>query len=103
MSCSKWLLNKKSPLATVWVAAFRRVEALSRDQVASTDIVAFVGNASMVIRAMRDQSLFLFFFGWSFRVVFAGLRGVERGDGLSNFWFYIGAVGEVRGRVYQRL
>ncbi|TVU15462.1 hypothetical protein EJB05_38983 [Eragrostis curvula] len=42
MSCSKWLLNKKGPLATVWVAAFRRVEALTRDEVASTDIVASV-------------------------------------------------------------
>ncbi|KAK3142232.1 hypothetical protein QOZ80_4BG0343940 [Eleusine coracana subsp. coracana] len=42
MSCSNRLLNKKGPLATVWVAALRCTEALTRDQVASTDIVASV-------------------------------------------------------------
>jgi hypothetical protein len=39
MSCSKWILNKKGPLAAVWVAAFRHVEALTWDQVASTKAI----------------------------------------------------------------
>ncbi|GJN27213.1 hypothetical protein PR202_gb15212 [Eleusine coracana subsp. coracana] len=60
MSCSNRLLNKKGPLATVWVAALRCTEALTRDQVASTDIVASVGNDSMLTRGMRDQSVIFF-------------------------------------------
>ncbi|KAF8703532.1 hypothetical protein HU200_032345 [Digitaria exilis] len=42
MSYSKALLSKKGALHTVWVAAFCVEAALSRDQVARTDIVASV-------------------------------------------------------------
>ncbi|PUZ47748.1 hypothetical protein GQ55_7G191000 [Panicum hallii var. hallii] len=42
MSHSKALLSKKGPLGTVWVAAFCGEAALTRDQVARTDIVASV-------------------------------------------------------------
>ncbi|CAL5068593.1 unnamed protein product [Urochloa decumbens] len=42
MSESQALLWKKGPLRTVWVAAFCRESALSRDHVARTDIIASV-------------------------------------------------------------
>jgi cohesin complex subunit SCC1 len=66
MFYSKDLLSKKGPLGTVWVAAFCGEAALSRSQVARTDIVASVGNHSMSTPAMREQFPI---FRWSFRVV----------------------------------
>ncbi|CAN6276117.1 unnamed protein product [Urochloa humidicola] len=42
MSGSQALLSKKGPLGMVWVAAFCRDSALTRDQVARTDIIASV-------------------------------------------------------------
>ncbi|CAO2035557.1 unnamed protein product [Urochloa humidicola] len=42
MSGSQALLSKKGPLRPVWVAAFCRESALTRDQVARTDIIASV-------------------------------------------------------------
>jgi len=58
MFYSKALLSKKGPLGTVWVTAFCAEAALTRDQVARTDIVASVGNDSVSTPAMREQSPF---------------------------------------------
>uniref|UniRef100_A0A0D9W6H2 Rad21/Rec8-like protein N-terminal domain-containing protein n=1 Tax=Leersia perrieri TaxID=77586 RepID=A0A0D9W6H2_9ORYZ len=46
MSCSRALLSKKGVLGTVWVAAVSGVVALSRDQIARTNIVACIDKIS---------------------------------------------------------
>ena len=82
MFYSKALLSKKGPLGTVWAAAFcrNRKAALTRDQVARTDIVASVGNDSASTPAMREQSPS---FHWIFGAFLVGIRVGQEG-GLSN-------------------
>lgn len=72
MFYSKALLSKKGALGTVWVAAFCREAALSRDQVARTDIIAAVGKG-FDVNSCNARAIPPFVYR-IFRVVLMGIR-----------------------------